>query len=65
LKSVEEHLGTQDYPRLRIGIGAPRLGQDLADYVLEKFSTDEKASLQTVLEKGADVLEEYLLKEKG
>jgi len=65
LKSVEEHLGTEGYPRLRVGIGAPRPGQDLADYVLGKFSADEKASLQAVLEKGAAVLEEYLLKEKG
>ncbi|HEX2186507.1 MAG TPA: aminoacyl-tRNA hydrolase, partial [Chloroflexota bacterium] len=34
LKSIEQTLGTRDYPRLRIGVGAKPEGMDLADWVL-------------------------------
>ncbi|HMO36487.1 MAG TPA: aminoacyl-tRNA hydrolase [Gemmatales bacterium] len=40
LKDIEKHLGTQNYPRLRIGVSSPgRL--DLADYVLSRFKPSE------------------------
>ncbi len=41
LKDIQSHLGTIEYPRLRIGIGdsGPR---DTADYVLSRFSADER-----------------------
>ena len=45
LKSVEHHLKTQEYPRLRIGIRPEderRLGGDLANFVLGKFAADER-----------------------
>ncbi len=45
LKSVESHLRTQQYPRLRIGIRSVderRLAGDLADYVLRVMPTDER-----------------------
>lgn len=56
LKSIEEHLGTSEYPRLRLGVGSPE-GQNLADYVLGKFEKAEEALLPQVFEKAADVLD--------
>ncbi len=56
LKSIEAHLGTSEYPRLRLGVGSPG-GQDLADYVLGKFEKAEEELLPQVFDKAADVLD--------
>lgn len=56
LKSIEEHLKTLDYPRLRLGVGDPK-GEPLADYVLGKFEPAEEDLLPQVFEKTADVLD--------
>jgi PTH1 family peptidyl-tRNA hydrolase len=59
LKSVEEHLGTQNYPRLRIGIGKDP-EQELSGYVLGSFTAEEKRQLESVLEKCAAVVETWI-----
>ena len=41
LKSIIWHLNRDDFPRVKIGIGEKREGQDLANFVLSKFSKDE------------------------
>ncbi len=41
LKSIEDDLDSQDFPRLRIGIGRPPGRKEPADYVLEDFHEDE------------------------
>jgi PTH1 family peptidyl-tRNA hydrolase len=40
LRDIQAHLGTTEYPRLRIGVGAPE-GEDAADYVLDRFRSAE------------------------
>jgi len=60
LKSLFQHLGTQDFVRVRVGIGRPRPHMDGADYVLEPFSTAEWRSLPEVLETAADAVEMVL-----
>lgn len=55
LKSIEAHLKTKDYARLRMGIG--HQGQDnLADYVLDPFTSDEQKVLPEYIQKGTEVI---------
>ncbi|MGF1512776.1 MAG: aminoacyl-tRNA hydrolase [Elainellaceae cyanobacterium] len=52
IKSLIAHLGTQDFPRLRVGIGAPKqAGSDkpVVSHVLGKFSPEEAKVLEEVL----------------
>ncbi len=49
LKSVIEHLGTNEFARLRLGISRPKVGVDAADYVLSNFTTVEKKSLPDLI----------------
>ena len=55
IKSIIEQLGSQDFPRVKIGVGSkPHPEQDLADWVLSTFSPSEKKSLETALSNAAD-----------
>jgi PTH1 family peptidyl-tRNA hydrolase len=51
LKNIEAHLGTQDYSRLRVGIGGP--GEDVVDHVLSKFKPSERAAAQDAVAEAA------------
>lgn len=61
VKSTISHLGTQDFPRLRIGIGAPRLpggGRDsTVSHVLGKFSVAEQKVMDEVLQLTMEAIE--------
>ncbi len=50
LQSIEDLLGTREYGRLRIGVGAPPAGVELADWVLSEFdeAEDEDAVLEVL-----------------
>lgn len=57
LKSIEQALGTSDYPRLRIGVGPqnPETGYgNLEEYVLENFPPAEEKALPEVLQRGLE-----------
>jgi len=60
LRSIIEHLNTQNFPRLRIGIGQPQ--GDGADYVLSKFSRRERKILISIINEGITGIE-ILVKE--
>ncbi len=45
LKSIAERLSTQDFHRLRLGIGRPENKEYMANYVLSPFSKDEQSKL--------------------
>ena len=50
IKSIIQELGSQDFPRVKIGVGAkPNPDQDLADWVLSSFSASEEKLLDTSL----------------
>ena len=59
LKSIAAQLGTQDFLRLRIGIGRPVHG-DVSNWVLSDFSKDESVTLQKILTEGALALKTFL-----
>ena len=42
LKSIIQHLGTDQFMRVKMGVGEKPKGYDLADYVLGHFTTDER-----------------------
>ena len=55
IKSIIAELGSQDFPRVKIGVGAkPHPDFDLADWVLSAFSAQEEKLLQPALERAAD-----------
>ena len=56
LKSLETHLGTREFIRLRMGVGSKPEEQPLADYVLSDFSQEENAALGDFVKRGASVL---------
>lgn len=49
LVSVTQELGTQAFPRLRLGIGLPQDKAQVIDYVLTKFSAGEKPAVEKML----------------
>jgi PTH1 family peptidyl-tRNA hydrolase len=60
MHSIIAHLGTQEFPRLRIGIGRPPGRMDPAAYVLQDFSTDEEPLLEETLERAVAAIETWL-----
>ncbi len=62
LSSVEKHLGTTEYARLRVGVGDRSVGE-LADYVLGRFSLEEQTQLPAIVDQAIHGIELWL--EKG
>ena len=62
LRSVIAHLGTTEFPRLRVGIRGDRYSRerDLADYVLEPFGKGERALFEESTDKAVEVLRLWL-----
>jgi len=58
LESIEQHLGTREFARLRIGIGRKSdEKREITDYVLGRFDKSEKALLEASLERACDQME--------
>ncbi len=60
LKSIEQCLATNEYTRLRMGVGDNREDMDLADYVLSTFATDEREQLDRFVTEATVVLKRLL-----
>ena len=54
LEDVIRRLGSNEFSRLRIGVGSPPEQWDVADYVLSKFTTKEHDEVDTVIKQAAD-----------
>lgn len=63
MRSIIQELGTQEFPRMRIGIGRPPGRMESADYVLQDFSSDELIDLPLVLNRAAECVRIFI--EKG
>lgn len=59
LKNIEANLGTREYSRLKIGISNNK-NYDTKDYVLGKFSSDDKKILDEVLSNMSKIFNDYL-----
>ena len=58
LKNIIQHLGTDQFPRLRLGVGEkPHPDYDLADWVLGKFQGEDKKQVEAAVKKAADAIE--------
>jgi PTH1 family peptidyl-tRNA hydrolase len=58
LRDIQNHLGTADYGRLRIGVDAP--GHDLVDHVLSRFKPGERAVIEDAAARAAQAVEVWL-----
>lgn len=58
LKNIIQHLGTDQFPRLRVGVGEkPHPDYDLADWVLGKFQGEDKKTIDHAVKRAADAVE--------
>ena len=57
VKSIIQHLGSDNFPRIKIGVGSkPHPDYDLKDYVLGTFSKQEQNILKDTMEKACDAI---------
>lgn len=57
MKNIISHLGTDHFPRIRIGIGEKPANWDLADYVLSPFSREDRGRVDEAVEDAAKALQ--------
>ncbi|MBQ8519776.1 MAG: aminoacyl-tRNA hydrolase, partial [Agathobacter sp.] len=62
IKSIIAHAGTQNFMRIKVGVGEKPSGWDLADYVLGHFSEDDNAKLKEIM---PDVIQAATLMVQG
>jgi len=60
LADILRAMGTDQVPRLRIGIGAKPPGWDQADYVLSRFRPDEREEIDVAIRLAADAVEDWV-----
>ena len=60
LKNIIQHLGTEGFQRIRLGVGEKPKGYDLADYVLGHFSKEEEAFIKEGIGKAIEAAEMML-----
>ena len=60
LRDVIDKLGTEEFPRLRVGVGRPPGRMDAAAYVLARFGDDERTEMDLAVQDAADACERWL-----
>ena len=56
IKDIIAHLGTQEFQRIRIGVGEKPKDYDLADYVLGRFTAEDRKKVEEAMEQAADAV---------
>ena len=59
LRSIIEQLGTNEFPRLRVGVGRGDTRRDLADHVLARFEPDEAEEIDRAILRAANAAEMF------
>lgn len=57
IKSIIQHLGHDEFTRIKLGIGEKPQGWDLADYVLSRFNKDEIPLVNEIVEQASKAVE--------
>ena len=60
MKSIIQHLGTEAFPRVRLGIGEKPAQMDLADYVLGHFNKEEQALMKEAAQTAVEAVTCYI-----
>lgn len=60
IKSLERHLSSRDFSRLKIGVGRPPGSREAADHVLTRFTNKERAEADLLVADAAEVAELWL-----
>lgn len=60
LKDIIQKLGTQNFVRIKIGVGAKPQGWDLADHVLSRFPDSERKLVDEAIREAADAVEKII-----
>jgi peptidyl-tRNA hydrolase, PTH1 family len=60
IRSLEQHLGTKDFWRLKLGVGRPPGSQDPAEHVLKRFTKSERPEVDLMVGDAADVVVRWL-----
>jgi PTH1 family peptidyl-tRNA hydrolase len=61
MRNIIERLGTDEFPRLRIGIGRPAGRSGTVSYVLQNFAGEDLEVIRIVYDRAADAIESWLL----
>ena len=59
-KSIAQQLGTDEFPRLRVGVGRGDGRRDLSDHVLSRFDADERATIDDAILRATDAVEVFV-----
>jgi len=57
MRSIVDEIDSTDFPRLRIGVGSPTNGQNLADYVLGVPSAEERVAIDVALDRAVEAIQ--------
>lgn len=61
MKSIISHLGTEEFPRIKVGVGDKPKDWDLADYVLSRFKPEEQPTVRDALKDTSDACRMIIL----
>ena len=56
IKNIIAHLGSENFRRIKIGVGAKPNGWDLADFVLSRFTPSERKSIDEAIDKSVEAI---------
>lgn len=60
MRNITDLLGSHDFPRIRVGIGKAPQGMDLANFVLSKFSIEEKSDIEKAIDMASEAVLEVI-----